>query len=93
MVPFSDWLTAGGVEETIHLLQNRGHPDIKESLPVWNGYSRSTKLNRLLASHEVEARSFADKILPTVGIQPMWAELDHYLKETYSDRYGKPATH
>ena len=93
MVPFSDWLTAGGVEETIHLLQNRGHPDIKESLPVWDQYSGSAKLNQLLASHEVEARFFADKILPTVGIHPMWAELDHYLKETYPDRYGKPATH
>ena len=89
MVPFSDWLTAGGVEETIHLLQNRCHPDIKESLQVWDGYSGSAKLNQLLASHEVEARFFADKILPTVGIQPMWAELDHYLKETYPDRYDQ----
>ncbi len=90
MVSFSDWLIAAGIEETIHLLQDIGHPRLKAKLPG-EGYMQLSKLDQILSEHETEARQFTDKILPTIGINPMWGQLDVYLQQTYPARYGKPA--
>ena len=89
-VPFPNWLTAAGIEETTHLLQDRGHSPLVQPIPTWPGYTRLSKLHMALSAHEVEAREYADKILPTIGMPPMWAEIDDYLKSKHPDLYGKP---
>ncbi len=91
-IPFAAWLRNAGREETVHYFQHLGNLKLHASVPDGEKYMHASELERVLCDYEAEARAVVDKIAEQLGENPIWKELDDFLKKNYPERYNKPLT-
>ena len=89
-VEFPTFLFIAGIEESVHHLQYIQHPKVTSRILNFSKYHLLTPLEKVLCSHEVEARGIADSVLINEGRQPIWKRFDEYMKNNFSDKYNKP---
>lgn len=96
LIPMSypEYFFCVGIEETIHYLQDIGHPAMKARLPsteeAEDRFRKLSKIDKILSEPEVEARTLTDKILEANGESPIYAKYDEILKQKFPDKYNKP---